>query len=136
MLSLNERGKIMAESSETIIEVPHDTLLTNILFGNLGDTIDLANQAEVAAAAQAFLLLYVIILVLSAIVYKIGFAKKLPLLKSFIIYILLMIGCIPLAYLAVGLPVAEGLFISAIVLGVYRFRLSQSKKQERRGSTL
>jgi hypothetical protein len=73
-------------------------------------------------------LLYFTVLVLSIIVYRLGFAKKLPLLKNVIIYILLALGCTILTFFAVFLPVAEGLVIAALVLIIYKVRLHQAKK--------
>jgi hypothetical protein len=73
-------------------------------------------------------LLYFTVLVLSIIVYRLGFAKKLPLLKNVIIYILLALGCTVLTFFAVFLPVAEGLVIAALVLIIYKVRLHQAKK--------
>ena len=75
-------------------------------------------------------MLYFLILVLSIVVYKLGFAKKLPIIKSVIVYFILALGCTILTFLAVFLPVAEGLVIAAIVLTVYKVRLLQSKKEE------
>jgi len=74
-------------------------------------------------------LLYATVLVLSVIVYRLGFAKKLPLLKNIVIYALLALGCTILTFFAVFLPVAEGLVIAALVLIIYKVRLHQSKKQ-------
>jgi hypothetical protein len=75
-------------------------------------------------------MLYFTILVLSMIVYKLGFAKKLPILKSAIIYFFLALGCTILTFLGIFLPVAEGLVIAALILIIYKIRLLQSKKQE------
>lgn len=74
--------------------------------------------------------LYITVLLLSALVYNLGFARKLPLLKNVIIYILLAAGCTLLSFLAVFLPVAEGLVIAAVVLIIYKIRLHQTKKEE------
>jgi hypothetical protein len=79
---------------------------------------------------RAFLLLYLIITVLSIIVFKLGFAKKLPPLKSAVIYLFLIIGCMPLAFFGIGLPVAEGLIVAALILIIYKVRLHQSKKEK------
>jgi hypothetical protein len=79
---------------------------------------------------RAFLLLYLIITVLSIIVFKLGFAKKLPPLKSAVIYLFLIIGCMPLAFFGIGLPVAEGLIVAALILIIYKIRLHQSKKEQ------
>jgi len=79
---------------------------------------------------RGMLLLYIAIVILSIIVFNLGFAQKLPILKTIIIYILLLIGCAPLTLLGVRLPVAEGLLITAIVLGVYRYRLHLQRKDQ------
>lgn len=74
-------------------------------------------------------LLYGTIFILSALVYNLGFARKLPLIKNAVIYIVLAIGCTVLTFFAVFLPVGEGLVAAAIVLGIYRLRLHQAKRQ-------
>lgn len=79
----------------------------------------------------AMRLMYLTIVVLSIIVYKLGFAKKLPLFKSMIIYLFLLIGCIPLDLLALQLPVIESLAIAAIVLIIYKIRLNLSKRNDK-----
>lgn len=71
---------------------------------------------------QAFILLYVVILILSAIVYKLGFARKLPILKTIIVYICLAIGAFPLAVLGIALPFVEALLIATVILGIMRWR--------------
>ncbi|AKS37901.1 membrane protein [Anoxybacillus gonensis] len=68
-------------------------------------------------------LLYATIVVLSIIVYRLGFARKLPMLKNVIIYSLLVLGCTILTFFAVFLPVAEGLLVAAVVLIIYKWRL-------------
>lgn len=72
--------------------------------------------------------LYLLILVLSAVVYKLAFAIKLPILKSLIIYLLLAFGCTVLTFLGAFLPVAEGLAIATILLFLSRMRAK--KKHE------
>lgn len=76
-----------------------------------------------------FFLLYLIVTVLSVIVFKLGFARKIPIFQTIIVYLCLIIGSVILAIFAIGLPIAEGLLISAIVLGIYRFRLHQTRKE-------
>ncbi|PLR84065.1 hypothetical protein CVD25_12905 [Bacillus canaveralius] len=75
-------------------------------------------------------MLYITIIALAIIVYKLGFAKKLPLTKSIVIYIFLVLGCTILTFLGVFLPVAEGLVVAAIILIIYKIRLHQQKKQD------
>ncbi|AGT31388.1 membrane protein [Geobacillus genomosp. 3] len=76
-------------------------------------------------------LLYVTVLLLSALVYQLGFARRLPMLKNVIIYTLLALGCTILTFFAVFLPVAEGLAVAALVLIIYKIRLKQAKQEER-----
>jgi hypothetical protein len=79
---------------------------------------------------RGFLLLYLVITTLSILVFKLGFAKKLPPLKSVLIYLFLIIGCFPLTFFGIGLPVAEGLFVAALILIIYKVRLYQSKREK------
>lgn len=81
---------------------------------------------------RGMLYLYFIIVVLSIIVFNLGFAQKLSPIKTIIIYILLLIGTAPLTLLGVRLPIAEGLLISAFILGIYRYRLYQQRKEEKK----
>ncbi|MBB6454977.1 hypothetical protein HNQ94_003471 [Salirhabdus euzebyi] len=87
---------------------------------------------EQVGGGTGLLLLYLTILLFSLITYKLGFARKLPLLKALVVYILLALGCLMITFFAIVLPMAEVLIICAIVLGVYRFRLHR-ERQNRRG---
>lgn len=73
-------------------------------------------------------LLYLTIVVLAIIVYKLGFAIKLPIAKSAVIYLFLILGCAVLTLLGVVLPIAEGLIVAALILIIYKIRLYQQKK--------
>ncbi|UII57263.1 YlaH-like family protein [Cytobacillus spongiae] len=75
-------------------------------------------------------LLYATIIVLCIIVFKLGFAKKLPLVQTVLIYLFLILGCTVLTFLGVFLPVAESLVVAALILVIYKVRLHQQKKQE------
>ncbi|HBZ10305.1 MAG TPA: hypothetical protein DEO65_10570 [Bacillus bacterium] len=79
-------------------------------------------------AKTANWILFLTILALCILVYKLGFAKKLPLLKSAIIYIFLFIGCTLLTFLGIFLPIAEGLVVAALILIIYKIRLNREKK--------
>ena len=74
----------------------------------------------------------IIVFLLSALVYKLGFAKKLSLGKNIVIYVFLLIGCLVLTFLALFLPMIEGLIISALILIVYKSRLWREKREEAR----
>ncbi|GEL76022.1 YlaH-like family protein [Tenuibacillus multivorans] len=77
---------------------------------------------------QGFWFLYLTIVILAIITYKLGFAKRLPLMKSMIVYILLTLGCFILMPFALfNLPIVEVLIITSIVLGIYRFRLHRER---------
>jgi CHASE2 domain-containing sensor protein len=75
-------------------------------------------------------LLYLTIIALSIVVFKLGFAQKLPLGKTILIYIFLILGCTVLTFLGVFLPIAEGLVAAALILIIYKLRLRQHKKEE------
>ncbi|MDX8359943.1 MULTISPECIES: YlaH-like family protein [Bacillaceae] len=75
-------------------------------------------------------LLYITIFALSIVVYKLGFAKKLPLLKNIVIYAFLALGCTVLTFFGAFLPMAEGLFFAAVILIIYKIRLNQAKKHK------
>ncbi|WP_223700376.1 YlaH-like family protein [Sutcliffiella deserti] len=75
-------------------------------------------------------LLYFTILALSILVYKLGFALKLPILKSAVIYLFLILGGTVLSFLGIFLPVAEGLIVAALILIIYRIRLRRHKQEE------
>ena len=75
---------------------------------------------------------FILVFLLSALVYKLGFAKKLSIGKNAIIYIFLFVGCIVLTFLALFLPMIEGLIISALILIVYKSRLWREKREEAR----
>lgn len=76
------------------------------------------------------LLQYFFIVILSVIVYRLGFAKKLPILKNIIIYTCLVVGCLLLLFFSYALPIAEGLLVAAVILIIYRIRRHQSEKQQ------
>ncbi|MBS4177262.1 YlaH-like family protein [Lederbergia citrea] len=73
-------------------------------------------------------LLWFTITGLAILVYKLGFAKRLPLLKSAVIYLFLITGCLFLTFLAIFLPIAEGLMVAALILIIYKIRLKREKK--------
>lgn len=78
--------------------------------------------------------LYITILLLAIIVYRMGFAKKLSLGKSMIVYLLLGLGCTILTFFGVFLPIAEGLVVAALILVIYKLRLRQEKQSEQNRS--
>jgi hypothetical protein len=85
---------------------------------------------ELTDVKTAVWLQYFYIVILSAIVYKLGFAKKLPLLKNIVIFICLLIGCFLMLFFSYALPIAEGLAGAALLLVIYKIRLHQTKKHQ------
>lgn len=73
---------------------------------------------------------FILVFLMSAIVFKLGFAKKLPLGKNIIIYAFLFFGCIILTFLALFLPMIEGLIVAALILIIYKSRLWREKREE------
>nr|WP_279576990.1 YlaH-like family protein [Planococcus ruber] len=73
--------------------------------------------------------LFAVIFLLSAFVYKLGFAKKLPIGKNVVIGIFLFVGGLGLTFLAFFLPVVEGLVIAALILILYKIRLWREKRE-------
>jgi hypothetical protein len=75
-------------------------------------------------------LFYLTIVALTILVYKLGFAKKLPIFKSCVIYAFLLLGCTLLTFLGIFLPIGEGLVVAALILIIYKIRLHNQKKSE------
>ncbi|TRM12268.1 hypothetical protein FH966_11565 [Lentibacillus cibarius] len=80
---------------------------------------------------NVFWTFYIINLILSAIAYKLGFARRLPILKSVLVYIMLAFGMLILNFFSlVGYPVTDSLIAICLVLGIYRYRLHLQRKSE------
>ncbi|MFS0574391.1 YlaH-like family protein [Sporosarcina sp. 179-K 3D1 HS] len=75
-------------------------------------------------------ILFAVVFLMSAIVYHLGFAKKLKLLQNLIIYTFLFIGCLVLTFLAFFLPIVEGLIVAALILIIYRVRRLNEHKED------
>jgi hypothetical protein len=75
--------------------------------------------------------LFILIFLLSALVYKLGFARKLKLLQNVVIYIFLFIGCLILTFLGFFLPIVEGLIVAALILIIYRVRRMNEHKTDK-----
>lgn len=71
--------------------------------------------------------LIITLYILLIIVYNLGFARKIKLWQSVVIYIVMFIGTLVLAFMGVFYPVGESLIIAAIILAIYRFRLHKER---------
>ncbi|MGE7917093.1 YlaH-like family protein [Lysinibacillus xylanilyticus] len=77
---------------------------------------------------------FLLVFVLSTIVYKLGFAKKLKLSQNIVIYVFLFLGCIMLTFFALFLPMIEGLIVAALILIVYKTRMWREKREEQQAA--
>jgi hypothetical protein len=95
-------------------------IIFDFLLDNFGTSINL------------FWVFYVLNFIFGVIAYKLGFAKKLPLIKSVIIYILFAIGVFIITIFSIlQLPITESLIIISVVLAIYRFRLHNQRKSKK-----
>ncbi|MFS8630646.1 MAG: YlaH-like family protein [Bacillales bacterium] len=85
---------------------------------------------------QGMRFLYLTVVILAAAVYQMGFARKLPLLKTVIVYLLLAAGATILTLLAVFLPIAEGLAIMAVILVLYKIRRICERLSKKEGESI
>lgn len=90
----------------------------------LGALIKITGETSVAVWIY-----WLTIILLCILVYNLGFAKKLSLLKNIVVYVSLIFGSLLLLILSYQLPVVESLIVAALVLGVYKFRLKMHKEE-------
>ncbi|WP_181348961.1 YlaH-like family protein [Thalassobacillus sp. CUG 92003] len=112
-----------------IVTVPSDLWpVADLFFQGLGDEVNLNDESEVGMLFRGFFLLYITIVILAIITYKLGFSRKLPPLKAAVVYGVLIIGTFILTLiLGLNLPIAESLFVSSVILGIYRYRLYKER---------
>lgn len=124
MLSLNksaEESQFVFDRMSGISRFIYEILGTSTSGGDMDYTI-------------AGYVLFATVFIMSAIVYKLGFAKKLKPLQSLVIYIFLFLGCLVLTFLAFFLPIVEGLIVAALILIIYRVRRMNEYKGEEKDS--
>lgn len=76
----------------------------------------------------AFFLLYLFIVVFMVLAYFLGFALKLPILKQALIVVLLLLGCLIMAFMAYEIPIADILIIIVAALTIVRLRQRRYKE--------
>ncbi|WP_047151526.1 YlaH-like family protein [Aneurinibacillus tyrosinisolvens] len=70
---------------------------------------------------------FIVLFLLMAVTYQLGFARRLPILKAAIVYAVLFVGTIPLSILnAFGLPMIPALSVAVVVLLLARYRRKNS----------
>ncbi len=120
-----------------MLNVPNDLWpIADMFFQGLGAEVNMNNEDEVALLFRGFFLLYLTVVALAIITFKLGFARKLPLLQNIIVYGVLVVGTFFLTLiLGLNLPIAESLLASAIVLGIYRIRLHRERESRNESSS-
>lgn len=67
---------------------------------------------------------YIIILIMTAIIFKVAFARKLPILKSIIVYVVLAIGCYLFTIMHIlRFPVMPALAMTLVIIVIARLRM-------------
>ncbi len=85
---------------------------------------------EMTSSSATGILLFAVVFILSAIVFKLGFARKIRFWQNVVVYIFLFLGCIILTFFAIYLPIVEGLIVAALILIIYRVRRMNEYKDK------
>ena len=111
------------------LPVPTDLWpVADFFFRGFGSEVNLNDESEVTMLFRSFMLLYLTTVILAIITFKLGFARKLPLMKTIVVYSVLIIGTFILTLiLGLNLPLPESLVIAALILGIYRIRLHRER---------
>lgn len=113
---------------------PANTSENDFVFGRMAGITRYLYE-NLPSYEMAGYVVFVLVFLLSALVFKLGFAKNdLSLMKNIIIYIFLFLGCIVLTFLALFLPMVEGLIVAALILIIYKTRMWREKREEKRAS--
>lgn len=74
---------------------------------------------------------YIAILVMTAVIFQIAFARKLPVLKTIVVYVVLAIGCYVFTILHVlQFPIIPVLAVTLVVIAVARLRMVISDRNK------
>ncbi|SFF95023.1 YlaH-like protein [Halobacillus alkaliphilus] len=119
-------------ADNTTLTVPSDLWpIADFFFQGLGNEVNMNDESEVGMLFRSFLLLYLTTVILAIITFKLGFARKLPLMKTVVVYAVLIIGTFLLTLiLGLNLPLPESLMVAALIMGVYRLRLHRERKEK------
>ncbi|MGR9050305.1 YlaH-like family protein [Halobacillus faecis] len=111
------------------LPVPTDLWpVADFFFRGFGSEVNLNDESEVTMLFRSFMLLYLTTVTLAIITFKLGFARKLPLMKTIVVYSVLIIGTFILTLiLGLNLPLPESLVVAALILGIYRIRLHRER---------
>ena len=119
-------------ADNTTLTVPTDLWpIADFFFQGFGNEVNMNDESEVGMLFRSFLLLYLTTVILAIITFKLGFARKLPLMKTVVVYAVLIIGTFLLTLiLGLNLPLPESLMVAAVIMGVYRLRLHRERKEK------
>ncbi|MGP4075079.1 YlaH-like family protein [Halobacillus sp. K22] len=119
-------------ADNTTLTVPSDLWpIADFFFQGLGNEVNMNDESEVGMLFRSFLLLYLTTVILAIVTFKLGFARKLPLMKTIVVYAVLIIGTFLLTLiLGLNLPLPESLLVAAVIMGVYRLRLHRERKEK------
>lgn len=77
------------------------------------------------------LISYLIILIMTAIVYKVAFARKLPILKTLLVYLVLAVGCVMLWVMFIlRFPIIQILGITLLMIVLARIRMWMGNRKK------
>lgn len=82
--------------------------------------------------SAGFNALMITVVILTLIVFKLGFAKELAWWKSLIVYLLLAVFSAALTLVFWTWPIPEVLLAMVVILGIYRFRMWMVKRERER----
>ncbi|MFD1426749.1 Ca2+/Na+ antiporter [Kroppenstedtia sanguinis] len=78
------------------------------------------------------LLSYLIILIMTAIVYKVAFARELPILKSVLVYLVLAVGCVMFWVMFIlRFPIIQILGVTLIMILLARIRMWMGNREKK-----
>ena len=103
--------------------------ITRYIYENFASVDAVTNELDFKVPGY---ITFALVFILSAIVFKLGFARELPLMKNMIIYAFLFLGCILLTFFAFFLPMVEGLIVAALILIIYKSRMWREKREEKK----
>lgn len=76
-----------------------------------------------------FWITYFVILMMTAIIFKVAFARRLPILKTIVVYAVLAIGCYFFTIMHIlRFPVMPALAITLVIIAVARLRMVVSDR--------
>ncbi|GGA32296.1 hypothetical protein GCM10007416_01080 [Kroppenstedtia guangzhouensis] len=77
------------------------------------------------------LISYLLILIMTAIVYKVAFARKLPILKTLLVYLVLALGCVMLWIMFIlRFPIVQILGITLVMIALARIRVWMGNRKK------